>query len=98
MRNSSLAPAAGRVHEQHVEPSPSSAWPGTPRRRPVNQAFFTPFSGVLDGVLHCLGVQLHAQHLAGAVLGRHQADGADAAVGVQHLLLAGEPANSMALL
>ena len=83
----------GRVHEHHIPALPllgglGQELPGVAPGEPG--VFHGVFLGVLDGVLHRVGVQLHPQHLSGAVLGRHQADGADAAVGVQHLLLAGE--------
>ena len=46
-------------------------------------------SCVANGVLHGVPVQLHAHHLL-CMVGGGQADGADAAVGVQHHLLAGQ--------
>ena len=40
--------------------------------------------GVLLRVAHRVAVELHANHLPGAALGGNNANGADAAVGVQH--------------
>lgn len=43
--------------------------------------------GIANGVLHRIPIHLHAQHLLAAV-GSGQANGPNAAVGIQHRLLA----------
>ena len=87
-----VAPGAGRVQKDQVRPHPVRGhllhvFARVPGGEPAVLQAVQP--GVRDGVPHGVAVDLHADHLFGPGGGR-DADGADAAVGVQHRLLPGQ--------
>ena len=85
-----IAAGAGRVEEDHVRPVAVPhhvlhIFPRVPRGEPA--VFDAVCPGVCDGVPHRVPVELHADDLSGPAA-CCDADGADAAVGVQHRLRA----------
>ena len=82
----------GRIHKDHVRPLPclcrfADPAGGVGGKEPG--VLYPVVPGVAYGVLYGVPVQLHSHHLLCPVCGG-ETNGADAAVGVQHHLFAGE--------